>query len=171
MPSIKSRRTSPTGDERHNERKSGPAADSLKRESARRRSGTISSASDVTDSRESEQQAYGSSGRTSPPGLVHRSCPGRAVRGAHAPTELSGVATTLWRMVRFDLAARLLADELDRLEAARARGLSVADDLEALVDRWRDLCAEAAAAGVVATSHDDRLERFRWEAAAWPWEA
>src|SRR5215216_2585843 len=30
MPSIKSRRTSPTGDERHSERWSGPTADSLK---------------------------------------------------------------------------------------------------------------------------------------------
>jgi hypothetical protein len=74
-------------------------------------------------------------------------------------------------MVRFDLAARLLADELDRLEAAQACGLSVADDLEALVDRWRDLCAEAAAANYVATSHDDRLERFQWQAhARRPWE-
>jgi hypothetical protein len=46
MPSIKSRRTSPTGDERHNKRRSGPPADSPQREPARRPVGTISSASD-----------------------------------------------------------------------------------------------------------------------------
>jgi hypothetical protein len=45
---IKSRRTSPTGDERHNKRKSGPTADNLKRVSSPP-VGTISSAPDVTD--------------------------------------------------------------------------------------------------------------------------
>ena len=41
--------TSPTGDERHNKRKSGPPGRQPQRESARRPVGTISSASDVTD--------------------------------------------------------------------------------------------------------------------------
>jgi hypothetical protein len=39
MPSIKSRRTIPTGDERHNKRKSGHSGRQPQRESARRRSG------------------------------------------------------------------------------------------------------------------------------------
>src|SRR3954453_19870883 len=49
MTSIKSRRTSPTGDERHNKRKSGHSGRQPQRESARRPVGTFSSASDVTD--------------------------------------------------------------------------------------------------------------------------
>jgi hypothetical protein len=48
---IKSRRTSPTGDERHNKRRSDPTGRQPQRESARRPVGTISSASDVTDPR------------------------------------------------------------------------------------------------------------------------
>ena len=43
--------TSPTGDERHSERQSGPTGRQPERESARRRSGAFSSASDVTDAR------------------------------------------------------------------------------------------------------------------------
>src|SRR4029453_10890003 len=48
---IKSRRTSPTGDERHNKRKSGHTGRQPQRESARRPVGTFSSASDDTDYR------------------------------------------------------------------------------------------------------------------------
>ena len=48
MPSIKSRRTSLTGDERHNKRKSDPRVDSLK-ESQLAAGRTFSSASDVAD--------------------------------------------------------------------------------------------------------------------------
>ena len=48
--SIKSRRTSPTGDERHSKRRSGPSpADSLKESQLAARSGPSSAASDVTD--------------------------------------------------------------------------------------------------------------------------
>jgi hypothetical protein len=46
---IKSRRTSPTGDERHSERWSGPNGRQPERESARRRSRSLHLASDVTD--------------------------------------------------------------------------------------------------------------------------
>ena len=44
-------RTSPTGDERHNKRKSGHFSRQPQSESARRPVGTFSSASDVTDHR------------------------------------------------------------------------------------------------------------------------
>src|SRR4051812_33753372 len=54
--------------------------------------------------------------------------------------------------------------ELTRIERKQADGESVLSDLEAVVDAWRVLCAEAAAACNVAMSHDDRLERFRWQA-------
>ena len=49
MPSIKSRRNIPTGDERHNKSKSGHSGRQPHRQSTRRPVGTISAASDITD--------------------------------------------------------------------------------------------------------------------------
>jgi len=61
--------------------------------------------------------------------------------------------------------------ELTRIERKQADGESVLRDLEAVVDAWRVLSAEAAASDYVATSHDDRVERLRWQAhATRPWE-
>src|SRR5215216_4682041 len=55
--SIKSRQTSPTGDERQNTRKSGPSRPTASKRVSSPPVGTIPSASDVTDTAQSKQQA------------------------------------------------------------------------------------------------------------------
>src|SRR3954467_5815590 len=55
--SIKSRQTSPTGDERQNKRKSGPARPTASKRVSSPPVGTFSPASDVTNTRRSKQQA------------------------------------------------------------------------------------------------------------------
>ena len=70
---IKSRRTSPTGDERHNKRKSGPQGRQPQRESARRPVGTLSTSSDVTDTPNPNSKPRSSSA------ALRRSAPRRAI--------------------------------------------------------------------------------------------
>jgi hypothetical protein len=73
---------------------------------------------------------------------------------------------------RIDAEMRVLASELDRIEAEQARGADVLDDLEAVVDRWRELWLEAASVGYVDLPHGAPLERFRAQAVtSRPWEA
>ena len=90
---IKSRRTSPTGDERHNKRKSGPPGRQPQRESARRPVGTFSSASDVTDDPNHNSKPQASSRRAS--GSNYRFSQSEAmvsVRGRDRPLRSSRAA-------------------------------------------------------------------------------
>jgi hypothetical protein len=74
---------------------------------------------------------------------------------------------------RIDAEIRLLAADLDRTEAEQARGVDVLADLEAVVDRWRELWLEAASVGYLELPHGALRERFRCQAqvAPRPWEA
>ena len=85
---IKSRRASPTGDERHNKRKSGHPGRQPQRESARRPVGTISTASDVTDSPNRNSKPQSGSAVSRRPGCpAGAPCVRQRQRAPCTPTE------------------------------------------------------------------------------------
>jgi hypothetical protein len=73
---------------------------------------------------------------------------------------------------RIDAKIRFLAAELDRIEAAQARGVSVVDALDAVVAGWTNCGWRRPRVGYLDPPHVALLERFRAQAAtSRPWEA